>query len=326
MAAADPNSPIRADRRWEAAAADTGRDGSAQRHHAAQLAHAQKLEAIGQLAAGIAHEINTPTQFVGDNTRFLQDAFRDLLVLLERYAGLLDAARCGTVTPAQVGEVEAALKTADLDYLSAEIPLAIQQSLEGIQRVTSIVRAMKEFAHPDTGEFKPLDLNSAVENTLTVARNEWKYVAEVVTDLEPNLPLVPCLPGEINQVLLNILINAAHAIADAIGDQAGDKGKITIRTRRAGAWVEIRIGDTGSGIPESIRTRVFDPFFTTKGVGKGTGQGLAIAHAVVVKKHHGTITFESEVGRGTTFIVRLPLDGPRAEAGAAGEEPARSAC
>ena len=305
---------------------EPGQDASARPQYEAQLVHAQKLEAIGQLAAGIAHEINTPTQFVGDNTRFLQDAFRDLLVLLERYAGLLDAARCGTTTPAQVAELEAALKAADLDYLCAEIPVAIQQSLDGIQRVSSIVRAMKDFSHPDTGEFKPLDLNAALENTLTVARNEWKYVAEVVTDLDPNLPLVPCLPGDINQVVLNVLINAAHAIADALGDQAGAKGKITIHTRCAGAWAEIRIGDTGTGIPESIRTRVFDPFFTTKDVGKGTGQGLAIARAVVVKKHHGTIAFETEVGRGTTFIIRLPLDGPRPGAGEAGDKPARSAC
>ena len=294
-------------------------DRADQEHLEARRTHAQKLAAIGQLAAGIAHEINTPTQFVGDNTRFLQDAFHDLLTLLERYAGLLDAARRGTVAAPQIAEIEAALKAADVGYLAEEIPKAIQQSLEGIQRVTTIVRAMRDFSYPDGGEIKPLDLNVAIENTVTIARNEWKYVADMVLELEPGLPPLPCLPGDINQVFLNVLVNAAHAIAAAVSGETGRKGTITIRTRRDADWLEVRISDTGTGIDESIRARVFDPFFTTKGVGKGTGQGLAMAQAVVVKKHHGTISFETEVGRGTTFIIRLPLEGPHAAAGDADE-------
>ena len=272
-----------------------------------QLGEAQKLESIGQLAAGIAHEINTPTQFLGDNARFLRDAFRDLHALLEKYAALLTASRAAGVMTEQVAELEAAIKRLELDYLVVEIPKAIEQSLEGVQRVAKIVRAMKEFSHPGGEERQEVDLNRAIESTVTVARNEWKYVAEVVMDLDPGLPLVPCLPGEINQVILNVLVNAAHAIADVVGDGVDQKGTIRISSRRAGDWVEIRVRDTGTGIPEEIRARVFDPFFTTKEVGKGTGQGLAIAHTVVAKKHGGTITFETAAGQGTTFIIRLPL-------------------
>ena len=171
-----------------------------------------------------------------------------------------------------------------------------------------IVGAMKEFSHPGVSEKTSIDINRAIESTLTVSHNEWKYVAELVTDLAPDLPLVRCLPGEFNQVILNLIVNAAHAIADTVQNGSATKGTITISTRHRGNWLEIRIADTGPGIPEKIRTRIFDPFFTTKAVGKGTGQGLAIAHSVVVDKHGGTITFETELGRGTTFIIRLPLN------------------
>ena len=271
-----------------------------------QLRQAQKLESIGQLAAGIAHEINTPTQYIGDNTRFVQDAFGDLNPLLSQFARLLEAVKAGAVPPALVAEVEAAAAAADVDYLSAEIPKAIQQTLDGNERVAKIVRAMKEFSHPGTEDKTPIDLNHAIESTLTVARNEWKYVAEVVTEFDAELPAVPCLPGEFNQVILNLIVNAAHAIADVVGDGAKGKGTITVSTRRCGERVEVRIGDTGTGIPEKARDRVFDPFFTTKPVGKGTGQGLAIARSVIVDKHGGTISFETETGRGTTFIIHLP--------------------
>ena len=272
-----------------------------------QLRHAQKMESIGQLAAGIAHEINTPTQFIGDNTRFLRDAFTDLQKLLEAQVRLMAAAQAGSVPHSLLAEVETATKTADMDYLSAEIPKALGQSLDGIARVTNIVRAMKDFSHPGSTEKTALDLNRAIESTLTVCCNEWKYVADVVSNFDTSLPPVPVLPGEFNQVILNIIINATHAIADVVGDGANGKGKITVSTRRDGEWVEVRIGDSGTGIPEHARQKVFDPFFTTKGVGKGTGQGLAIAHSVVVEKHGGTIHFETETGKGTTFIIRLPL-------------------
>ena len=203
--------------------------------------------------------------------------------------------------------VEATARAIDVAYLTKEIPEAIQQSLEGIERVAKIVQAMKEFSHPGSEEKTAIDLNSAIESTLTVARNEWKYVADMVMELDPTLPLVPCLPGELNQVVLNIIVNAAHAITDVVGDGSRGKGTITVSTRRDGGWVEIRITDTGTGIPEAVRDKVFDPFFTTKEVGKGTGQGLAIAHDVVVKKHGGTLTFTSEIGQGTVFRIRLPL-------------------
>lgn len=275
-----------------------------------QLTRAQKLESIGQLAAGIAHEINTPTQYVGDNTRFLQEAFRDLGTLLEQYTVLLQASKAGVVSEALIREVEATAEAIDVAYLTEEIPRAIQQSLEGVERVAKIVRAMKEFSHPGNEEKTAIDLNRAIESTLTVARNEWKYVADMVTDFDPALPSVACLPGELNQVVLNIVVNAAHAIADMVGDGSRGKGTITVSTRQDGAWVEIRIADTGTGIPEAVQDRIFDPFFTTKEVGKGTGQGLAIAHDVVVKKHGGMITCTSETGRGTAFFIRLPLGNP----------------
>jgi signal transduction histidine kinase len=206
-----------------------------------------------------------------------------------------------------VAEVENVVKKTDLAYISEQIPAAIRESLQGIARVVEIVRAMREFSHPGVGEKTAIDINRAIESTITMARNEWKYVAEIEMDLDSGLPLVPCLPGEFNQAILNVLVNAAHAIADAGGNGANGKGLITVATRQAGDWVEIRIGDTGPGIPEEIRPRIFDLFFTTKEVGRGTGQGLAIAHNVIVEKHDGVITFETEVGKGTTFIIRLPL-------------------
>jgi two-component system, NtrC family, sensor kinase len=272
-----------------------------------QLRQAQKLESIGQLAAGIAHEINTPTQYVGDNTRFLKDAFQDLFDLMEKYDELAQAVQADSVNKALLEEIKKAADIADIEYLSKEIPKAIQQSLEGIERITKIVQSMKDFSHPGSTDKKASDLNKAIESTITVAQNEWKYVANMVANLDPQLPLVPCLVGEFNQVILNMIINATHAIADVVGD-SGNKGEIRVSTRRNGEFAEIRISDTGTGIPESIRERIFDPFFTTKEVGKGTGQGLAISHAVIVEKHGGTISIESELGKGTTFIISLPLD------------------
>ena len=273
-----------------------------------QLAQAQKLESIGQLAAGIAHEINTPAQYVGDNVRFLQEAYHDLEGVHDLYDQLLRQLRSGNPTEDLVRKIEETTEEVDLGYIRQEAPKAVLQSLDGIGRISGIVRAMKDFSHPGTDVKTDIDLNKAIESTITVARNEWKYVAEMVTDFDPGLPLVPCLPAEINQVILNIIINASHAIADALKQNKSDqKGTITIGTRALGEYAEIRISDTGTGIPENIRSKIFDPFFTTKGVGKGTGQGLAISHSVVVDKHGGTITFDSEVGKGATFVIRLPL-------------------
>ena len=271
------------------------------------LVQAQKLESIGHLAAGIAHEINTPTQFVGDNIRFLADSFSDLAAVLDRHRALLLSAKAGTCPPDLIEACEAEARRVDLDYLTEEVPKAIAQTSEGVTRIATIVRAMKEFAHPGSDEKACVDLNKAIESTVTVARNEWKYIADLTTDLAPDLPLVPCLLGQFNQVILNMIVNATHAIADVV-KRTGARGTISIATRSVDGWAEVRITDSGTGIPEEIRRKVFDPFFTTKEVGKGTGQGLAIAHSVIVDKHHGTIAIESEVGQGATFIVRLPLD------------------
>ncbi|MCA9729673.1 MAG: PAS domain S-box protein, partial [Candidatus Eisenbacteria bacterium] len=280
-----------------------------------QLAQAQKLEAIGQLAAGIAHEVNTPTQFIGDNTNFLQTAFGDLIRCLERIEEIAGAGEGGDPIPA-AGEIRAALKEADVEYLQEEIPRAITQTLEGIDRVGTIVRAMKEFSHPAT-EKVATDLNHAIETTSIVARNEWKYVAELELDLDPSMPQVECVPGEINQAIVNMIVNAAHAIADAVGT-SGAKGRITVSTRSLPGEIEIQVRDTGTGMKPEVRDRVFDPFFTTKAVGRGTGQGLTITHDVVVRRHGGTIRVESELGQGTTFILRLPVSGVGAEQLASG--------
>ncbi|MFY9659249.1 MAG: ATP-binding protein [Terriglobales bacterium] len=274
-----------------------------------QLLQAQKLESVGQLAAGIAHEINTPTQYIGDNVRFLKEAFHDLEGVRASYERLLAAAQNNAVSGETVQEVMDRLQHADANYLFEEIPKAIDQSLEGVTRVAKIVGAMKEFSHPGTKDKTQLDLNHAIECTLTVARNEWKYVAELETEFDPSLPRIACQPGEFNQVILNLIVNAAHAIADVVGKDGSKKGTIKVQTRNCKDWAEIRIHDTGTGIPDSVRARVFDPFFTTKEIGKGTGQGLAIARSVVVDKHGGTIHFETAEGRGTTFVIRLPKEG-----------------
>lgn len=273
-----------------------------------QLRQAQKLESIGQLSAGIAHEINTPTQFVGDNVRFLRDGFMDIVGVLDEYESLLDKCLQKNVTDADIEKVKRESDKADVEYLKEEVPKAIKQSLEGIERIIKIVQSMKDFAHPGSQEKKSVDLNRSIESTITVASNEWKYIAEMQTDFDPTLPPVSCLVSEFNQVVLNIIVNAVHAISDVIGKDGSQKGLIKISTRQTeDDWVEVRISDSGSGIEEKHRTRIFDPFYTTKEVGKGTGQGLGIAHRVIVEKHGGTINFETEVGRGTTFIIRLPM-------------------
>jgi PAS domain S-box-containing protein len=274
-----------------------------------QYRQAQKLEAIGQLAAGIAHEINTPTQYVGDNIRFLQDTFKSLMQVIQVQQEALKAAADRALTPAESELVNKSLQAADLDYFLQQAPSAISESLEGVERITRIVRAMKEFSHPGGKEKSPADLNKAIESTTTVARNEWKYVANLELKLDPALPLVPCFLGEFNQAILNLLVNAAHAVGEAIKAHPETKGLITISTCRNEEWAEVRVADTGTGIPESARSRIFDPFFTTKPLGKGTGQGLTMVYGTVVKRHGGTVSFETEVGKGTTFIIRLPLSG-----------------
>ncbi|MGE4560248.1 MAG: GAF domain-containing protein [Desulfobulbus sp.] len=272
-----------------------------------QLRQAQKLEAVGQLAAGIAHEINTPTQYVGDNTLFLKDSFESVATILQTYDELLRRAKEKRITPELLARVENELAEADIGYLFEQIPSAIQETLDGVDRVSRIVRAMREFSHPGGKEKTPADLNNAIETTTTVARNEWKYVAELKLDLAPDLPLVPCFLGEFNQCILNLVVNAAQAIKESVGQQPGVKGQIIISTRCYGDVVEVKVGDTGPGIPEWARPHIFEPFFTTKDVGKGTGQGLSIVYNTIVKQHGGTASFTTETGKGTTFILSLPV-------------------
>jgi signal transduction histidine kinase/HAMP domain-containing protein len=281
----------------------------------------QKLESVGRLAAGVAHEINTPVQFVSDNVQFVRSSMTDLSTVIGAYRQLQQAVNSGGDSIAAASLAAEAEKTADLDYILENVPLAVESSIDGLGRIATIVRSMKEFAHPDQAQKTPADLNQAIRSTLVIAHNEYKYIADVETQYG-DLPLVQCHLGEINQVVLNLLVNASHAMAEshaAAGNADGnsERGKLTVITRRDGDAVEISIADTGAGIPEEIRDRIFDPFFTTKEVGKGTGQGLALAHSAIVVKHGGTLRFESECGKGTTFFIRLPVNAPESAAAAA---------
>lgn len=267
-----------------------------------QVGRSNKLEAIGQLAAGVAHEINTPTQLVGSNLRFLGQQLDTILGWLDKLHQQKDAAKTESKIPSLIMGSEKDVTLAQLEYFKQEAPKAIEQSLEGIDRISHIVTAMRFFTHPGSENKEIADLNQIIQNAISLSRNEWKIIAEIKTDLDPNLPGVECLPIELSQVVLNIIINAIHAIQDS----GEEKGQIVIVSRQAGELIEVSITDNGTGIPKEIQSKIFDPFFTTKDIGRGTGQGLAIAYTVIVKKHGGTLEFESETGKGTTFIIRLP--------------------
>lgn len=262
-----------------------------------ELLQSSKLEAVGQLAGGIAHEINTPIQFIGDNLDFLETEFASILPLL---AEMNESSREGKTPP----DLQASLKELDIDFLAVDIPQAITQSIAGVREVSRIVLSMKEFSHPGAQTMQPYDLHKSIENTLAISKAEWKGVAEIELDFDENAPLVTCVPGAINQVILNMVVNAAHAIADA---KKPGLGKITLRTRAEEKMLLVQISDTGTGMPEAIKKKIFDPFFTTKEVGRGTGQGLAISWDIIVKKHQGSISIDSQEGEGTTLSIRLPL-------------------
>ncbi|THB76681.1 MAG: DUF3365 domain-containing protein [Desulfobulbaceae bacterium] len=269
-----------------------------------QLLHAQKLESVGQLASGIAHEINTPAQFTSSNIEFIAEAVEDIRTMVNELQAAVDQ------KPVDKDTLENLLEESDWQYLDEELPAAINQSRDGVGRISSIVRAMKDFSHPGTRSKDPNDLNHLIETTVTVSRNEWKYVSNVETNLDPDMPMVPCLKDELSQVILNLIINAAHAIGSQYkdGDEIAEKGVITITSKNLELYAEIRVTDSGCGIPEHVRPRVFDPFFTTKDVGQGSGQGLAICKDVIEKKHGGSLIFETEIDVGTTFIITLPLN------------------
>jgi two-component system, NtrC family, sensor kinase len=271
-----------------------------------QLVQAQKLESIGQLAAGIAHEINTPIQYVGDSVEFLRSAMTSIEKVLDQYRQVFHTTSDTASRQEVLDWLQAAEEVAELEFLRGEVPRAFERTLDGVARVAKIVRAMKEFSFPDAREHHHADINQALETTLVVAHNEYKLLARVDTRFS-ELPAVKCNISELNQVFLNLIVNAAHAIQDS-GKDAAD-GVIQIRTSVAGGLVEIAIADNGCGITAEIANKVFDPFFTTKEVGRGTGQGLSIARAAVITRHGGSLSFETIVGHGTTFFVRLPIGG-----------------
>lgn len=298
-----------------------GLDVTAQRLIENQTSQAQKLEAMGQLAAGIAHEINTPAQYLQANLDFLLDSLGDVCGTLERVDRALSNSAAGQRE--HLREARAALEGCDVSFLTEEIPQALEQSREGVATISRIVQAMRHFSRPGTEDtLSAVDLNQTLQSVVTVSRHEWKNVAELHLELDPELPEIDCVAGPINQVLLQILTNAAHAVCEAHGG-SGPKGVITIATEHRPPWAVVRISDTGVGMSEEVRSRVFEPFFTTREVGSGSGQGLAVAYDTVVNKHGGSLSVESEPGRGATFEVRLPLR--EAESGARAAERGRPA-
>jgi two-component system NtrC family sensor kinase len=256
-----------------------------------QIAH--KLEAVGQLASGIAHEINTPIQYVTDSVSFIGEAFAEMRCMVQTYRQAL-----------YDGTQHAALEdNPDLAYLEQHVPAAVDRALMGLERVATLVKAMKDFGQPSFAAKSYADVNRAVTTTLTVARSEYADIAEIELEFG-DVPEVPCHIAELNQVLLQLIVNAAHAIADVHAAPA--RGTIRIRTGCDAGAVFISVSDNGTGIPEPIRGRVFEPFFTTKPIGRGTGQGLAIARSIIVDRHAGTLSFETTTGLGTTFLIRIP--------------------
>ncbi|MBN1437110.1 MAG: PAS domain S-box protein [Sedimentisphaerales bacterium] len=269
-----------------------------------QLLQAQKLEAIGQLASGVAHEINTPTQYVGDNTQFLQEAFADLTNFSQQCQKIAQSDQVAELVGTELQELAQQI---DLDFLLQEIPQAIRQSLEGIDQIAQIVRAMKDFAHPGKNAKTNANLEDIVQNSLTVSKNIWKNVAQIKLEFEPDLPEVFCLPSEIGQVVLNLVINAVDAIEEDLQSRPNrEPGHITISARQQDQWTQLTFTDNGPGIPPNIQSKIFEPFFTTKAIGKGSGQGLAIVRSIIVDKHQGKIHLESNPNTGTTFVVSIP--------------------
>ena len=273
-----------------------------------QLANAQKMESVGQLAAGVAHEINTPIQFIADNLYFLDNGLSSWSKLCDQLKALVSACKLGQETGVLCEEIEKSIDSSGLEFLKQEIPEAIRQSAEGANRVADIIRAMKTFTHPGERSKNPTDLNALIENTLTVSRNEWKYHAKLETQMATNLPKVPCYQAELGQSILNLIVNASHAIKESFEEDENIKGILRVATQLENGSIEIRISDNGPGIPAELREKIFEPFFTTKPVGIGTGQGLSIVFSVITEKHGGTIEIENDPEWSTTFLIRLPLE------------------
>jgi PAS domain S-box-containing protein len=268
----------------------TGYDITERKATEQRKASGERLESIGRLAAGVAHEINTPIQYLNDSVSFISEGVTELLAYIDKLHASMEP------RPAADDEVE---------YLREELPPALTRVADGLSRIAEIVRSMKDFSHADQHDMSQVDLNRAINSTLVIARSEYKMVADLETDFAP-LPAITCHGGQINQVVLNLVVNAAHAIADVV-KASGGRGRISVKTSVVDEYVVISVHDSGGGIPDEIRASIFDPFFTTKEVGRGTGQGLSIARSVVVKGHGGSLDFETEIGKGTTFYVRLPI-------------------
>lgn len=285
-----------------------GKDYTEQKLLEEQLLQSRKLEAIGQLAAGVAHEINTPMQYVGDNIRFMNKAIVGLLNMLDIYERAYQKQVKKMDNLLEFDQALDLSKKIKLPFLIEELPRAMDQAIEGIERISKIVQSMKAFSHPGTEHKVHTNINKSIETTITVSRNEWKYDAELMFEPDMAIPEVPCFESELNQVLLNMIINAVDAIKEAREKKCIENGLLLIRTKHDESSAYIEIEDNGMGIPDKIKERIFDPFFTTKEVGKGTGQGLAISHSIIVEKHGGSLYFNSERGKGTTFIIKLPLE------------------
>lgn len=271
-----------------------------------QLVQSQKLEAIGQLSAGVAHEINTPIQYIGDNVRFIQKSFCRLFPFIENYEDLVTKAPRDLTLEALLSGGDFSLPDPSTLRFLKQVPEAIEETLEGLDRVSEILHAMKVFSRVGPDQRRFMNLREAIESTITVAQHEWREVAEVVTTYEPDEPQLECFPGELNQAILNIVVNAAQAITNRQRSEPEARGLISIAAKEENDRVVISISDTGGGIPASAQPHIFEPFFTTKEIGKGTGQGLAMVYACVVKKHNGRIAFTSTPGQGSTFTLYLP--------------------
>lgn len=271
-------------------------------HMEKQHQQSMYLESIGQLSAGIAHEINTPMQYISDNLNFLKDSYN------ETNRALRDIKKALLNNSLTIELLESIFEEADLEYLSKELPLAFEQTSEGVDRVCTIIKAMKEYSHPTSDKKTKTDINKCIESTVIISKHTWKYHAEMILELDPELKPVMCYPGPFNEVILNIIVNAADAIKEQSKNDNNEKGEIKIETIGKEDVAEIRISDTGGGIPESIQEKIFDPFFTTKEVGKGTGQGLALSYRIIKERHNGEMFFETVPGVNTVFIIQLAYE------------------
>ncbi|MFT6750200.1 MAG: two-component system NtrC family sensor kinase [Candidatus Azotimanducaceae bacterium] len=268
------------------------RDISAQEALEAELRQAQKLESVGQLAAGIAHEINTPAQYVSDNISFVSDVWEEVLGLTRSL--IKDREEQGIDT-----------EQLDFPFIEQEVPLALNQCSEGLTHISRIVQAMKNFSHPGESDKAPSNINQLIDNVIVISTSEWKYVAEIQRDYEPELEIISCESSSSNQVFLNLIVNAAHAIDEKFGETQV-QGLIRITTKNSDDGTEILIQDNGIGMSADVKQKIYNPFFTTKEVGKGSGQGLAISYATIVENHGGSIDVESTIGEVSVFIIRLP--------------------